>query len=549
MPTVVSRSARPDRSTARRSSPQGRRIDLVYRRVLINDIVARPDECAALVRAYEARRVAVANTFRCKIPHKKAFFAVLTDEVNAALFSARRARADSRARAVDAPARASGRRRMTGADVDLVAARARPSRAVRHQAERRIRRRRRGVGLGDDRAAAGTARSSTCSPIRMRHGFVQERIAVRREVFPMHEAGHGLQMRDMLVDLAPYLFRGRLAGFLTRLSATGLANVTSGGGQVPSFLISRSERLTFEVVSAAEPVEGRRVDVSHGAMRYSDSRLRRRRCRSEPGAQQRRRDVSWRPAGERVALIADEASGERRGEPGRGARPMRGADWQGVLVEDVAQRPMRRAPPAVLEALEWADAGILCVQPQRRRAAARGWRSSRSSSGGRSATRTWSASRRRSCAGDAHRLSSRSMRCATRCAGACTRARTLRVRTPPGTDFIATFNPSLAWVKTSGLISPRYWSNLPAGEVFTTPAQRRRHVRVRRDGRRLLRAEVRRSSSRRRMRLRHRGRPARRPPSARGGSRARVLGLLRTPTTTAIASASWRSAPTSASAR
>jgi hypothetical protein len=55
------------------------RIDLVYRRVLINDIVDRPDECAALVRAYEARAVCVANTFQCKLPHKKAFFAVLTD--------------------------------------------------------------------------------------------------------------------------------------------------------------------------------------------------------------------------------------------------------------------------------------------------------------------------------------------------------------------------------------------------------------------------------------------------------------------------------------
>ena len=43
---------------------------------------------------------------------------------------------------------------------------------------------------------------------------------------------------DMLVDFAPYVFRGRLAGFLTRLSATGLANVTSGGGQVPAFVVS-----------------------------------------------------------------------------------------------------------------------------------------------------------------------------------------------------------------------------------------------------------------------------------------------------------------------
>jgi hypothetical protein len=44
-------------------------------------------------------------------------------------------------------------------------------------------------------------------------------------------------MRDMLVDFAPYLFRGRLAGYLCRLSATGLANVTSGGGQVPAFRV------------------------------------------------------------------------------------------------------------------------------------------------------------------------------------------------------------------------------------------------------------------------------------------------------------------------
>jgi leucyl aminopeptidase (aminopeptidase T) len=49
-------------------------------------------------------------------------------------------------------------------------------------------------------------------------------------------------------------------------------------------------------------------------------------------------------------------------------------------------------------------------------------------------------------------------------------ARSLSVRTAGGTSFSATFDRALAWVKTSGLINPRYWSNLPAGEVFTTPA-------------------------------------------------------------------------------
>jgi len=66
---------------------------------------------------------------------------------------------------------------------------------------------------------------------------VQERIPVRREVFPYLCGDSGFEMRDMLVDFAPYLFRGKLAGFLTRLSATGLANVTSGGGQVPAFCV------------------------------------------------------------------------------------------------------------------------------------------------------------------------------------------------------------------------------------------------------------------------------------------------------------------------
>jgi len=67
----------------------GAKIDLVYRRVLINDIVARSQECEALVKAYAANAACVANTFRCKIPHVKAFFAVLTDERNGALFSHR----------------------------------------------------------------------------------------------------------------------------------------------------------------------------------------------------------------------------------------------------------------------------------------------------------------------------------------------------------------------------------------------------------------------------------------------------------------------------
>jgi leucyl aminopeptidase (aminopeptidase T) len=48
-------------------------------------------------------------------------------------------------------------------------------------------------------------------------------------------------------------------------------------------------------------------------------------------------------------------------------------------------------------------------------------------------------------------------------------ARTIRGITKGGSDFTATLSPDYRWIKTSGLISPDKWGNLPGGEVFTTP--------------------------------------------------------------------------------
>jgi aminopeptidase len=51
----------------------------------------------------------------------------------------------------------------------------------------------------------------------------------------------------------------------------------------------------------------------------------------------------------------------------------------------------------------------------------------------------------------------------------CRRARRVTCRTAAGTDFVAELSPQLNWVKTSGLISPDKWGNLPGGEIFTSP--------------------------------------------------------------------------------
>jgi uncharacterized circularly permuted ATP-grasp superfamily protein len=213
----------------------GQRIDLLYRRVLINDILAREDECRALLRAYEARTVCVANSLRCKIPHKKAFFAVLTDERHAALFSNGERELIRRhipwtAIVEDGPVVRDGK--TFGLLEHLRANRERF--VVKPNDEYGGT----GVTLGWETSDADWAAALQRAVAERDRGWVaQERIAVRREVFPVCDNG-GVAMRDMLVDFAPYIFRGRLAGFLTRLSATGLANVTSGGGQVPAFVVS-----------------------------------------------------------------------------------------------------------------------------------------------------------------------------------------------------------------------------------------------------------------------------------------------------------------------
>ena len=214
----------------------GTKIDFLYRRVLMNDILEHPDECRALVEACAAKAVCMANAFRCKIPHKKAFFAILTDERFARLF--------------------------TPAEHELIRRHVPWTRVVRDTHATRdaaridlvswIRLNRAGLVLkpNDEYGGAGVtlgweltdaqwdAALSTALAAPAGAWIVQEKIAVRREVFPYFQGGRDAVFTDMLVDMAPYLFRGKLAGFLTRLSATGLANVTSGGGQVPAFRVT-----------------------------------------------------------------------------------------------------------------------------------------------------------------------------------------------------------------------------------------------------------------------------------------------------------------------
>jgi hypothetical protein len=221
-------------------SAKGKKIDLVYRRVLINDIVARPKECAALVKAYESQTVCVANNFRCKIPHVKAFFAVLTEQRNANLFASEELEVIRRhvpwTRVVE-----DVNTDYQGQPIALLDyIRKNQSNLVLKPSDEYGGT---GVTLGWEIDANQWENSiqqallDGTSPKEQGCWIVQEKIAMRRGEFPYINADGKVEFRDMLVDLAPYMFRGKLSGYLTRLSASSLANVTSGGGQIPAFRV------------------------------------------------------------------------------------------------------------------------------------------------------------------------------------------------------------------------------------------------------------------------------------------------------------------------
>src|SRR6266851_5269474 len=177
--------------------------------------------------------------------------------------------------------------------------------------------------------------------------------------------------------------------------------------------------------------------------------------------------LGMRP-GEHVALIADEASHAVAASIAA-ALDDRRALYTALLLEDFGPRPMFVAPAAVLEALETADAGVMCMTPQPGELGAR-----------MSIVKLIERRQIRYAhmVGITAQIMQQGMRADYRMVDRLSdklrermlRAKTLTVKTGAGTEIAAHFNRGLDWVKTSGLISPRYWSNLPAGEVFTTPA-------------------------------------------------------------------------------
>jgi hypothetical protein len=209
-------------------------IDIVYKRLLVNEYLPIIKESPALLDAYRARAVCMVNSFRSKLIHKKALFAVLTDERHAGLFNDEELAA-IRSHVPWTRMVRQGKTRYAGQEVDL----------LEFIAERRDRLVLKPnddygghgiyIGWNTDEIAWDDAMHSSLG-----NGdyIVQERVPTAREIFPALQDDGTVMFAEQLVDLDPLLFNGKVGSAFTRLSFTELANVSSGGGMVPTFIIS-----------------------------------------------------------------------------------------------------------------------------------------------------------------------------------------------------------------------------------------------------------------------------------------------------------------------
>lgn len=212
-------------------------IDIVYKRLLVNEYIPIIAEAPALLDAYRAGAICMANSFRSKLVHKKAIFAVLTNERYAHFFN----EAELAAIQAHIPWTRKFREESTvyrDETIELVE-------FTRQNAHKLV------LKPNDDYGGHGIYIGWSVSAeqweeaikIALADGdyLVQERVKTSKEVFPALLDDGSVKFVEQLVDLDPLLFDGKVGSAFTRLSYSELANVSSGGGMVPTFIIREKE--------------------------------------------------------------------------------------------------------------------------------------------------------------------------------------------------------------------------------------------------------------------------------------------------------------------
>ena len=199
-------------------------IDIFYKRVIIHEFLEKFDDSHPLISAYSDGNICMANSFRVKLAHKKASFAVFTDDEFSDLFTPQQLLSIREhlpwTRRVEECKTSFGK-----IEIDLLE-------YVRKDRHRFL------IKPNDDYGGKGITLGweSTESEWEnalndgLKDAFIlQERVGIKKEIFPVFDKE--VHLEELLVDFDPFLFLNEVEGGLVRLSSSSLVNVTQGGGQ------------------------------------------------------------------------------------------------------------------------------------------------------------------------------------------------------------------------------------------------------------------------------------------------------------------------------
>jgi hypothetical protein len=205
-------------------------IDLVYRRLGVQEFLIRFDLTHPLVQAYRDKAVCVVNSFRSELAHKKAMFGLLTDETLTSKFPigerkairehvpwtrlVAQAKTSYQDQTVDLP-------EFIVQNRDRLALKPNDDYSDQH------------TYFGWEMDEAGWDRALK-QALRVPY-VVQERVQPVRSVFPLLSFGH-LEFRELQVDVQPHAYLGKVQGCSSWVS-TGKSGFSSAAGLVPTFIL------------------------------------------------------------------------------------------------------------------------------------------------------------------------------------------------------------------------------------------------------------------------------------------------------------------------
>lgn len=208
------------------------RIDLIYKRVVTGELLARGGLRHPIVRATQERAVCTVNAFRVQMLFKKAIFALLDDPANESLFNAEEV-ASLRCHVPWTRRLREGHTTYHTRKIDLLE-------FVLAGRDRLV------LKPNSDYGGRGVVLGWECDDAKWRQSvldalgasfIVQERVEILRQTFPTL-VDDRIAFENRYVDFDPYTWNGdEVEGAGVRLSSSALLNVTAGGGSATPVLI------------------------------------------------------------------------------------------------------------------------------------------------------------------------------------------------------------------------------------------------------------------------------------------------------------------------